>query len=129
MNLPNSTNVTILKEKNYTKLLPLAYYYGWNPRGIYAGLPPKSEILRRTPCDLYNLETLQQTIFERTDELLEALEIAFLEYERKYNGDSSFEFTSPYTPSTVITTTLQELDSLLQWIVQDGMEWMVIVPD
>lgn len=129
MNLPNRDNVTILKNKNYIKLLPIAYYYGWNPRGSYSGLPQKSDILRRMPYELYRIELSQQTIFERTDELLEAWEIAFLEFERKYSGESIFEVTSPYTTDTVITTSLQELDELLQWIVQEGMEWMVIGPE
>ena len=129
MNLPNSNNVTILKEKKYTKYLPLAYYYGWNPRGNYDVLPHRSDILRRIPHELHNLEVSQQRTFEKTDEFLEALEVAFLELERKYNGDSNFEFITPYAPFTKITTSLQELDELLQWIVQEGMEWMIILPE
>ncbi len=129
MNLPNANNITILNEKKYAKFLPLAYYYGFNPRGNYDGLPHRSDKLRRTPYDLYNLETLQQAIFERTDEFLEALEVAFLELERNCKGDSNIEFMSPYAPSMSINISLQELDDLLQWIVQEGLEWLVILPE
>ena len=116
MNLPNSNTVTILKEKDYTELLTLAYYYGWNPRGNYAGLPHRSDILRRSPQELYRLEAEQKITFERTEELLEALDLAFFDLEEKNKEDYFFRFESPYAPFQTFIISFDELHDFLAFL-------------
>ena len=128
MNLPNSNNVTILKEKKYTKLLPLAYFYGWRPRGNYDGLPLQSDTQRNFPFELFKFEESVNDVFERTDEILEALEIAIIDLRSKSNDNQHFIFKSPYPPFRDIESTFQDLDDLMEWMVQEGNEWLMVHP-
>lgn len=125
----NTLNIMFLKEKKHLELLPIAYYFGWQPRGNYDGLPPRSESLRSFPHDLYKIEESLKLPVEKTDELLEALECAFNELGSKKNGDVAFDFKSPYLPFQNVSCSFQELNDFLELIANEGNEWLVILQE